>query len=180
MKTRLRAATGLLPLLIGSCSPYSLAKPASPPLQLFGPPVRTDVATLCVIRPSHTALAVTFAVHDNDQVVGATCGESYFCYQAEPGRHRIVSSTKDPVDTDGSAQLTAEAGRRYWLLQDFDNVFGAIKSKLQWVEESRARDLMDGDGAVYKVIVGVPGDEALPGAVPFARAAAAATTRARE
>ena len=91
MKTRLHAASALAPLLIASCSPYSLARPASPPVPLFGPPVRTDVATLCVIRPSHTALAVTFAVHDNHQVVGATCGESYFCYQAEPGLHRIVS-----------------------------------------------------------------------------------------
>src|SRR5215472_7310947 len=99
------------------CSAYSLASPQVPPIPAFGPVARTDVATVCVVRPSHFALAVTFVVHDNGQLVGATRGESYFCYEAEPGKHRVESSTGDPLDKAGSAVLAAETGRRYWLHQ---------------------------------------------------------------
>ncbi len=158
-------------LLFAGCSSYSLAAPKAPPIDAFRS-ARTDVATVCVIRPSHWALAVTFVVHDDDQLVGATRGESYFCYFAQPGEHRIVSSTGDPTDRDGHATLTAVAGSRYWLHQDYDNVFGSITDKLQWVDEARARELL-GDGACeYKLIDGVPGEERLPGAAPIAPAVA--------
>jgi hypothetical protein len=118
------------------------------------------------------AIAVTFVVHDNAQLVGATKAESWFCYLAEPGSHRIVSTTGDAIDEDGTAVLNAEAGRRYWLHQDFDNVLGVIHCKLEWVDPIRAHELMDGVSADYKVIVGVPGDEKLPGPLPLAKAAA--------
>jgi hypothetical protein len=138
----------------------------------FGP-TRTDVATVCVIRPSHWAIAVTFVVHDDARLVGATRGESYFCYFAQPGEHRILSSTGDPTDRDGQATLTAVAGGRYWLHQDFDNVFGSVTSKLQWVDEARARRLLDDGACAYEVLEGVPGEERLPEAVPTAPALAA-------
>ena len=153
-----------------ACSSYSLAEPKAPPIAAFGPAPRTDVATVCVIRPSHLAMAVTFAVHDDGRLVGATRGESWFCYFAEPGAHRIVSSTGDSTDRDGEATLAAEAGKRYWLHQDYDNVFGVIVDKLQWVDEARARDLMDQGKCDYKTLSGVPGDEVLPPPVPVAPA----------
>ena len=167
-------------LILGSsaCSSYSLAQPKAPPIAAFGPVARTDVATVCVIRPSHFAVGVTFVVHDNRQLVGATRGESYFCYLAEPGRHNIVSTTGDSTDEDGEAALAAEAGRRYFLHQDYDNVFGVIVDKLQWVDDARARDLLDQGKCDYETISGVPGDEALPPPVPLARAAGAAQASA--
>jgi hypothetical protein len=159
-----------------ACSPYSL-EPRTPPVAAFGA-TKPDVATICVVRPAHTALAVTFAVHDNEQIVGATRGESYFCYEAEPGDHAIVSDTGDSVDSEGRARIRVVAGQRYYLHQDFDNVLGSITSKLQWVEEARARELMaDCD---YKVIVGVPGSERLPGPLPRARARAIASAQPSE
>jgi hypothetical protein len=90
-----------------------------------------------VVRPSHLAVEVTFVVHDNGQLVGATRAESYFCYEAAPGEHAIVSSTGDPLDKDGTAHLSAVAGQRYWLHQDYDNYLGVIVDKLQWVDEAR-------------------------------------------
>ncbi len=151
----------------------SLTEPKTPPIAAFGPAPRTDVATVCVIRPSHLAVAVTFVVPDDRQLVGATRGESWFCYFAEPGHHHIVSSTGDSTDRDGEATLVAESGKRYWLHQDYDNVLGVIVDKLQWVDEARARDLMDEGKCDYKALSGVPGDEALPPPVPLARAQAA-------
>jgi hypothetical protein len=166
-------------LAAAACSSYALAEPKVPPIAAFGPGARTDVATVCVIRPSHMAVAVTFAVHDNRQLVGATRGESYFCYWAEPGRHRIVSTTGDSTDRDGDALLTAEAGKRYFLHQDYDSVFGVIVDKLQWVDEPRARELLDDGKCDYMTLSGVPGEEALPAAVPLARAAGATQASAR-
>jgi hypothetical protein len=154
-------------LLVAACSSYTLKEPRTPPVAAFGP-ARTDVATVCVIRPSHYALGVTFVVHDNGQLVGATRGESYFCYEAEPGDHRITSGTGDAFDKRGGANLTAQAGGRYWLHQDYANVFGVIVDKLEWVDEDRARELIaDCD---YKVVAGVPGSEELPRSVPLAKA----------
>ena len=160
-------------LVFLGCSSYSLVAPQTPPIEAFGPAPRTDVATVCVIRPSHWAGAVTFVVHDDGQVVGATRGESYFCYFAKPGEHAIVSSTGDPTDRNGVATLAAAAGQRYWLHQDFDNVFGSITDKLQWVDEARARTLLTEGACDYKVLDGVPGTEKLPGAIPTAPAIAA-------
>jgi hypothetical protein len=98
MRTRSIAALAVLaPLAFLSCSPYAVGTAAAPPLTAFGPSV-DDVATICVILPSHWAHAVTFVVHDNEQLVGATKGESYFCYTAEPGSHLIVSETFDSTD----------------------------------------------------------------------------------
>lgn len=90
--------------------------------------------------------------------------------EAEPGEHTLVSTTGDSIDTDGSARLVAEAGHRYWLHQDFDNVLGFITDKLQWVDEARWRELFDEGSCDYKVLSGVPGNESLSGALPFARA----------
>jgi hypothetical protein len=148
---------------LAGCSPYSLEAAKVPPVAAFGPAPRTDVATVCVIRPSHLAVAITFVVRDNEQLVGATRGESYFCYFAVPGPHDIVS-----VDKTGRATLAAEAGQRYWLHQDYDNIFGVIVDKLEWVTEQRARALYDEGVCDYKTIAGVPGDERLPGPVPLA------------
>ena len=173
MKTSctLAVTIAVAPLFLG-CSSYALTELRAPPARAFGPSVRTDVAVVCVIRPSHFAVGVTFVVHDNGHLVGATRGESYFCYEAESGEHAIVSSTGDPIDKDGSAHLSAAAGRRYWLHQDYENYLGMIVDKLQWVEESRGRELIDEGACGYKVLTGVPGDEALPGELPYARALA--------
>jgi hypothetical protein len=159
-------------VLFGGCSSYSLSTPQTPPVDAFGP-ARTDVATVCVIRPSHWAVAVTFVVHDDEQLVGATRGESYFCYFAQPGEHSILSSTGDPTDRDGRATLTAGAGRRYWLLQSYDNVFGSITDKLAWVDEASARQLLEDGACDYRVLDGVPSEEKLSGPVPIAPALAA-------
>ncbi|HEY1696860.1 MAG TPA: hypothetical protein VGG39_32095 [Polyangiaceae bacterium] len=178
MTRRPRALPALLlaPLVFASfaalsgCSPYALTEAPVPPVAAFGPAPRTDVATVCVIRPSHFAVGVTFVVHDDGQLVGATRGESWFCYWAAPGRHTIVSSTGDPVDRDGAAELTAEAGRRYWLHQDYENLLGVILDRLQWVNEERARELLEDGSCGYKTLAGVPGSEKLPVEVPLAAA----------
>lgn len=152
------------------CSPYSFAQPKVPPIAPFGPVARTDVATVCVVRPSHFALLVTFLVRDDGQLVGATRGESYFCYLAQPGAHEIVSTTGDTVDEEGTLRFVAEAGRRYWLHQDYDNDFGSITPRLLFITESRAHDFVEDDACDYKTLTAGPGTEGLPPPAPVAAA----------
>jgi hypothetical protein len=132
-------------------------------------PARAEVGTICVIRSSPFARAVTFIVHDNQTLVGATKGDSYFCYEAEPGNHVIVSDTFDSVDTPGRTAITVEAGARYWLKQDHANSFGSVTSVLAWLDPQSAADLVA--KCSYRRITEAPAHEALPPAVPFAIAA---------
>ncbi len=161
-------ATGAL--LVAACSPYSIGGATQPVLTPFGPG-RGEVATVCVIRSSMTAQAVTFVVHDNRTVVGATKGHSYFCYEAEPGEHEIVSQTFDSTDTPGQTRAVLVAGGRYWIEQQHSGI-AALTSRLAWVDEAAARTLAE--GCVHRALTEVPGHEHVPPAVPFARALVAA------
>ena len=157
----------LVALLFVACTPYSLGGPTQPTLAAFGP-ARPEVGTVCVIRSSQWAQAVTFIVHDNQRIVGATRGDSYFCYEAEPGPHTIVSDTFDRVDQPGRTQIVIAPGERYWLLQDHTNTFGSVTSKLEWIDRERAQELIE--GCDYRVLTAVPGHEQVPPPVPYAPA----------
>ena len=155
---RLLLITGL-----AACSPYSVAT-TTPPIAPFGPSPG-EAAQVCVVRPSAWAAGVTFVVHDNQQLVGATRGESYFCYIAAPGHHDIVSDTFDSSDTPGRASIELAPNQRYWLYQDHDNNFGSITSKLSWIDEREAKEMVA--SCEYKVVTATPAHEPLPAPVPF-------------
>ena len=153
-----------LALFGAACSPYSISGPTTPSLSAFGP-ARAEVGTVCVIRSSPWARAVTFIVHDNQHLVGATKGDSYFCYEAEPGEHAIVSDTFDPSDHPGRTQIVIAPGARYWLLQDHQNNFGSVTSTLEWLDAPRAQQLIE--HCDYRVVTEVPGHEQVPPPVPY-------------
>jgi len=153
---------------LAACSPYSISGPTAPAISAFGP-ARAEVGTICVIRSSPWARAVTFIVHDNQTLVGATKGDSYFCYEAEPGEHVIVSDTFDSVDHPGRIYAVIAPGIRYWLRQDHENHLGSVTSKLGWLDPMTANRLIA--GCDYRVVSAVPGHEQVPPPVPFAPAA---------
>ena len=157
-----------LVITMAACSPYSISGGTTPTMTAFGA-ARPEVGTVCVIRASTWARGVTFVVHDNGALVGATKGDSYFCYEAAPGEHEIVSDTFDSTDHPGRTSIAIAAGQRYWLQQDHENTFGSVTSKLAWLDENAARELVS--DAEYKVLTDTPGHEQVPAAVPFAPAA---------
>jgi hypothetical protein len=157
-------------LLLDGCYSYGLRKPDAPPLDAFA--ATADAGRICVLRPQWIAAAVTAPVHDNGRLVGATRGPTYFCYAAQPGHHVITSK----ADTVEEAMLDVEAGKRYYLRQIVDNMFGVVRTRLAWIDDGEARTLIDKCG--YRVIVSVPGDEQLPTDAPIpASAQAAASAR---
>jgi hypothetical protein len=157
------AAVAVAPLLVAGCTSWKLAQPAAATVMPFdaAPPA---AARVCVVRTSILALAVTFPTHDDGVLVGATRGQSFFCYLAEPGEHEIA------IDADETehAHLTAKAGESYFLKEEVDNIFGYVKCRSVWVKADDARDLVA--SADHLVLVGVPGEEKLPGDAPFAPA----------
>jgi hypothetical protein len=150
--------------LCAACSPYSISGPTTPSVAAFGPS-RPDAGTICVIRSSPWARLVTFVVHDNGKLVGATKGDSYFCYEAAPGEHLIVSDTFDSVDVPDHTRIVVQPGARYWLRQDHSNSFGSVTSKLAWMDAATASAVIG--GCVYRVVTAAPGHEMLPPPVPF-------------
>ncbi len=145
---------------LSACSSWKVQPPRRPVLEPFAalPP---GAAEVCVLRTSVLAQAVAFPTRDNGVLVGATKGPTYFCYLAGEGHHVIDIESDD----DDEARLVVEAGKRYWLKQEVDFLFGHVSCRPVWLDESVAREELA--SAEHEVLVGVPGDEKLPGDRPF-------------
>lgn len=152
------AAVCALVLAAAACSPYLLgAAPDDPHLvtQPFTPYV-DGMASVCIIRTARLAMAVTVVVHDNDVLVGATRGPSYFCYRAQPGPHRILLASED-----GALRLDVdlEDRGRYYFDQGLDFEFGRVLPRGVWVDEPIARDLVT--RSAHRPLQGAPARETL-------------------
>ena len=147
------------------CTAYRTARPEAPPINALGRPP-SSLAQLCVVRPGWGARVVTLTVHDNDKLVGATNGPSYFCYFAEPGQHRIVSSIADQgiLDPPRALALTVEPGGRYYLQQ---SVSPAGHSLVSQSGEEAAKQI---EGCGYQIVIRAPDGTAVPGLTPVAAA----------
>jgi hypothetical protein len=152
----------LIPLLLAGCG-YRLARLENPPIQPFGAPPQ-GAAQICILRPRYAPSGLIFAVHDNNKLVGATRGSSYFCYHAQPGPHRITSSRKGAME---EISLMAQAGGRYFVYQNVDPYPDANRSWLSLPSETEARSMI-GDCA-YRIVTSAPGEDP-PGERPMAKA----------
>lgn len=141
-----------------ACSPYTLGDPPANPDLTTRPftPYLDSVASVCVIRTSRLALAVTFAVHDNGVLVGATRGASWFCYRAQPGRHHIVMTSDDGSQ---SYDVELEALGRYYFDQGLTYNFGVVIPHGSWIDEDAARPLLD--RSRHRILQGAPASETI-------------------
>lgn len=152
------AARVLLGIWAAACSPYSLGDPPENPDLATRPftPYIDSMASVCVIRTARLALAVTFTVHDNEVLVGATRGLSWFCYRAQPGRH-VITMTSD----DGSQRFEAlldERGR-YYFEQGLQYNLGEVIPQGKWIDEPAARPLFE--RSHHRILQGAPASETL-------------------
>jgi hypothetical protein len=153
-------------LLGAACTSYKLGEPKQPIDPKLGGP--GGLATVCVVRTSVLAMAVALPTRDNGMLVGATRGPTHFCYYAEPGEHEIAIEG----DSTETAHLTAAPEGRYYLKIEVDNIAGWVRGRGVWITEDVAQEALD--SSTYEVLVGVPGNEKLPGEMPIAPAAPAA------
>jgi len=134
-----------------ACSSYTIAEPAHPVLHPFAS-IPPEFGRVCVIRPRHFyARAVTVPVWDNDALVGATKGGTYFCYRAEPGAHAI----RMKADEETVVPVTVAAGQSYYLRQRLPfRFFTKVHVEAAFVAESEAHEAVE--EAKYEVVVEAP------------------------
>lgn len=153
------AATGwIVALTLAACSPYRLADPPQDPDAVARPftAYLDSMASVCVIRTAILAMAVTFIVRDNDMLVGATRGPTWFCYRAEPGRHHIAIASEDGVQ---SFDVALEPRARYYLDLGLLYRLGFVIPQARWVDETHAAALLA--RSQHRVLLGAPAREAL-------------------
>ncbi len=155
---KIKALQGLAALALCACSGYGTTVASKPPVAAFSPPPEQQ-ATVCVFRP-HAGLgaAVLTPVSDNGEIVGATEGQGYFCYLAEPGNHRIA------VDDAVPAKVTVRPGERYY----FQHVYARGIDQLMRVDEASARALEA--HTRYMILDQAPEGERPPPAIALAKA----------
>lgn len=159
----------LLPILaaLSGCTGYHLVTNPAPALDLRAPPP-AGMARICVVRPQSRVLSYTAVLHDNGRLVGATQGQTSFCYLAEPGEHRI---TTEAVRKAEEATAYARAGETYYLEQAVDYGTEGVHISVAWIDPAAAEAAARGCRSV--VLTAAPGHEVLPqiGAVLPARPA---------
>jgi hypothetical protein len=138
-----------------ACSAWKVEPPRHAVLQPFAA-APEGASEVCVLRTSVLAAAVAFPTRDNGVLVGATKGPTNFCYFAGVGHHEITIEADD-VEV---ATLFVEPGKRYWLKQGVDFLFGHVGCTPTWVSEDLALEMLESSS--HEVLVSVPGDEALP------------------
>lgn len=143
------------------CSSLRLVKADPPPVSAMGSPP-PGVAQVCVLRPHWIAPSITLAVHDNGQLVGATRGDTYFCYFAGIGWHVLTTEVDEPgaIQEPQSVVFAAAAGQRLYLHHHM-RPFGIWSAA--WVDEGTASRMVGDCG--YRVIAAGAGAPA-PSPVP--------------
>jgi hypothetical protein len=96
-------------------------------------------------------------VSDNQRLVGATEGQSYFCYLAEPGEHTVQAN-------DAIESFTAIAGEHYYLRHRYSG--GGDSLDRVGVPTARALEAH----CVYTVLDETPEGRSTPPAIALARA----------
>lgn len=147
-----------LALLLAACSPYRLAAPPEDPTAVTQPftAYLDGMASICIIRTSQIAQAVTFVVRDNDIVVGATRGASWFCYRAEPGAHDITIASEDGQQR---FHVELEARGRYYFNQGLSYRLGFVIPRGVWIDEADASALLQ--HSEHRVVQGAPANDVL-------------------
>lgn len=143
---------------LAACSPYRLDPPPDDPDFVVQPftGYLDGMATVCVIRSSRIAMAVTFTVHDNDVLVGATRGPTYFCYRAQPGHHRIRVTSEDG---EQRFDVIFAARAAYYLDQGLDFNLGFVVPQGRWVDEGSARLLVG--RSEHRILQGAPASQTI-------------------
>ena len=156
----------LLPLiLVVGCSSYGLVKPDPPPIDAHASPP-PGMAQVCVLRPHWLASAVTYVVHDNGVLVGATRGPTYFCWLAAAGPHVITSECDDILRDPIELRALLAPDVRYYI-HESPNPLG---HSFEWVPPEKGAEMVARCG--YRRVVSAPSSEHVPPPTPIVNALA--------
>ena len=132
------------------CSSLRLVKADPPPVAALGQPP-AGWAQVCVLRPHWVAWGMTLAVRDNGNLVGATKGNTYFCYFAAPGWHDVATREDDPGPwRDVKSLLVAVLPGQRLYLHHHIYPFGIFS--VEWLDPTTAAELLGACG--YRILAG--------------------------
>ncbi len=159
---RAKVPLALSVVLLAGCAGYQVVPTTVSLDQALSAPAPT-VSKICIVRPQTRVLASTAVVRDNGQLVGATDGESYFCYAAQPGQHHIVAVADRQ---SGFVDAEPKPGETLYLRQ---TVTSGNETTISWGELSVDQARQEAAPLRY-VTLGSAGHEALPDASAVAPA----------
>lgn len=151
-----RSPLTLAVCLLAGCVGYRLTESRPTTLAVPGTPP-AGLAKICVVRPQSRVLSYTAIVRDNGHLVGGTEGESFFCYLAAPGTHRMVTQT-GRISED--ATVYAEPAGVYTLRQRVDYGLDNLRISQEWIDPDLA--IEEARGLRALTLAGAPAAEQLP------------------
>ena len=120
----------LLGLLLTGCATVPMA-PADADSQGKNFAIKPDKSSIYVYRNESFGGAARMTVSLDGKVAGQSGPQTYFLWEVDPGPHEIVSHAEN-VET---LQITAEAGKAYYVWQEAKvGVWGA-RSRLHLMDE---------------------------------------------
>jgi len=130
MRTRSRLLLIAVPLVLGiGCATPSSQLAAIPNLaQKIDNPQK---ARIYVLRPSVFGKNFKMRVYDGDTKIGLTTGESYLCWERDPG----VVDLRDNSENKAQIEINAEAGHVYYVLEKLHTGWVKPRSELQELSE---------------------------------------------
>ncbi|MBI4989819.1 MAG: DUF2846 domain-containing protein [Rhodocyclales bacterium] len=97
--------------------------------------VKPDRANVYVYRNETFGAAIPMTVAINGKVAGQTGPQTYFMWEVEPGAHEISSHAENVT----TIQLTAQAGKSYYVWQEVKMGLFMARSLLQQMDEETGR-----------------------------------------
>ncbi|HLV21597.1 MAG TPA: hypothetical protein VKZ49_11970 [Polyangiaceae bacterium] len=157
MKTPTALSIALTGACAFGCSDYRMRGVEHPPVAAFDV-TSEEAATICVFRPHGLGTSVVAPVSDNGTVVGATEGSSYFCYLAEPGKHKLRAADAPALT------LEVDVGEQYHVVHELN----VAKDRLVRVTSESAQGLAS--YCNFMSLRQTPEGVAVPAALAVARA----------
>ena len=96
---------------------------------------KPDRANVYVYRNETFGAAIPMTVSINGRVAGQTGPQTYFMWEVEPGLHEISSH----AETVSTIQITAQAGKSYYIWQEVKMGLFMARSQLQQMDEETGR-----------------------------------------
>ena len=144
-------------LSLGCSTPYRTVVMDPAPIDAWSS-APAHAARICALRPSWVGGALPLIVHDEGELVAALGADSYVCWTAAPGRHRLAvrhHHLHTPTPSVHTEVLLTAGARTY--LEVSSGIDGSVD--VEWLDEVEA--LEDMERCSWEELVEAPPGERL-------------------
>ena len=137
MKNVILCLTLALILLCGAgCATMSTQAVALPDLnkQIDNP----QMGRIYVIRPTMYGGALSMQITDNGKLIGITMGNSYLCWEREPGKVEIAAKAENL----SVVSLDVQPAKSYYICQHVGMGWWTARNTLELVSEQKGKEFI--------------------------------------